>query len=99
MKGSLKRMAVFSTAIASLGLWSAYPQSNGPSERIGIYDSRLVAYAHFHADSHLKQLKAQIEALKAAKVRGDTNEAKRLDQSFRGATTLSPAGLQYSTRG
>jgi hypothetical protein len=83
MKRPLKWISVLCTAFGSLGLWCAYAQSNGPPERIGIYDSRLVAYAHFHADSHLKQLKAQIETLKAAKVRGDTNEAKRLDQAIR----------------
>jgi len=41
--------------------------------RIGVYDSRAVAYAHFVSESYQARLKERMTAAKAAKQAGDAN--------------------------
>lgn len=47
-------------------------------ERIGVYDSRAVAYAHFNTPKHRKQIDADIAAAKAAQAAGNHAEFARL---------------------
>ncbi len=42
--------------------------------RIGVYDSRAVAYAHFVSASYQSKLKERMAAARAAKQAGDTNK-------------------------
>ena len=47
--------------------------AGGRAERIGVYDSRAVAYAAFWAPAHRAQIDALTAAAKAARAAGDTN--------------------------
>ena len=50
--------------------------------RIGVYDSRAVAYAHFWTDEHQRALKEQAQAAKTAQAAGDTSQAKTLQKAL-----------------
>jgi hypothetical protein len=60
----------------------ATDESNASAQRIGIYDSRVVAYAHFWTAEHQKQLKDKIEAGKAAKSAGDPAQFNKLSKEL-----------------
>jgi len=51
--------------------------------RIGIYDSRAVAYAWFSSGRHQKQLRELIQNARVAKAGGDTNRFKELAAALR----------------
>ncbi len=51
--------------------------------RVGIYDSRAVAYAHFWSESCQSKLKEQMAAARTAKQAGDTARFKELDATLR----------------
>jgi len=57
--------------------------TNAAPVRIGIYDSRAVAYAHFWSESYQSKLKEQMAAARAAKQAGDTARFKELDTALR----------------
>jgi hypothetical protein len=57
--------------------------SNAAPVRIGIYDSRAVAYAHFWSESYQSKLKEQVGAARAAQQAGDTARFKELDDALR----------------
>ncbi len=42
-------------------------------ERIGIYDSRVLAYAHFWSEPEQREMNEAFAAAKEAKIKGDTN--------------------------
>ena len=50
--------------------------------RVGIYDSRAVAYAYFWSEASQKKRADLIAAAKAAKQSGDTNKFKAFDTSL-----------------
>ena len=50
--------------------------------RIGIYDSRAIAYAHFWSEASQKKRADLIAAAKAAKQSGDTNKFKAFDANL-----------------
>lgn len=54
---------------------------SGPA-RIGIYDSRAVAYAHFWDEGHQAALRARVDAARTAKEKGDTAEFQRLNRAL-----------------
>jgi len=45
--------------------------------KIGVYDSRAVAYAHFWTDEHQRELKEHADKLKAAKASGDAADKEK----------------------
>jgi hypothetical protein len=51
--------------------------------RIGVYDSRAVAYAHFSSQSYQAKLKERIAAARAAQRSGDTNQLKEMSAALR----------------
>jgi hypothetical protein len=53
-------------------------ETNVPPERIGIYDSRAIAYAHFWSNRHQRKLEDLSKAAKAARVGGDEERFKEL---------------------
>ena len=53
-------------------------------ERIGIYDSRAIAYAHFWSDSHQRQLTALAKDARQARSSGDTNRFAELQAELKG---------------
>jgi hypothetical protein len=48
------------------------------SERVGVYDSRVIAYAVFSAPAHQAELRARLAEGKAAQARGDTARYEEL---------------------
>jgi hypothetical protein len=66
-----------------LGMFSAQPLiavgTNESVERIGIYDSRAIAYAHFWSEDYQRRLNATVNAAKAARATGATNRALALE--------------------
>lgn len=53
-------------------------ETNGASERVGIYDSRIVAYANFMTEAHQKHLNELIQTARSAKSAGETNRYHEL---------------------
>ena len=51
--------------------------------RIGIYDSRAVAFAWFGSGKHQKQLNELMQTARAARAAGDTNHFKQLGAELR----------------
>ena len=52
--------------------------TNAPVERIGVYDSRVVAYAHFCSDAYRQKIDDLSRGAKAARAAGDTNRFQKL---------------------
>ena len=65
-------------AIAMCAVNSPATETNAAATRIGIYDSRAVAYAWFSSGKHQKQLRELIQDARAAKAGGDTNRFREL---------------------
>jgi len=61
---------------------AATEESNASAKRIGVYDSRVVAYAHFRTAEHQKQLKVKIDAGNAAKSAGDLAQFNKLSKEM-----------------
>jgi hypothetical protein len=57
--------------------------TNAAPVRVGVYDSRAVAYAHFWSESYQSKLKEQMAAARAAQQAGDTARFKELDATLR----------------
>jgi hypothetical protein len=49
------------------------PASNSAPARLGVYDSRAVAYAHFCSSAYQEKLNKLMDTAQAAKKAGDTN--------------------------
>ena len=61
-------------------------EKNLPSpagQRIGIYDSRVVAYAHFWSDAHQQKLREAVAMARAAKAAGDTTRFDELSAGLK----------------
>jgi hypothetical protein len=61
---------------------AAAEENNASVQRIGIYDSRVVAYAHFWTAEHQQQLKEKRGAGKAAKAAGDLAQFNKLSKEM-----------------
>lgn len=49
-------------------------------QRIGVYDSRAIAICWFQSEDGQKGMKSMMEEYKAAKAKGDTVQAKKLEE-------------------
>jgi len=58
-------------------------QPNRSPERIGVYDSRVVAYAHFWTEGHMRKIKEMANAAKEAKDNGQTERCKELSANLK----------------
>jgi hypothetical protein len=67
---------------ASLARAGATDENNASAQRIGIYDSRVVAFAHFWTAEQQKQLKEKAEVARAAKSAGDTAQFSKLSKEM-----------------
>ena len=52
-------------------------------ERIGVYDSRVVAYAHFWTEGHMRKIKEMANAAKEAEASGQTERYKELSANLK----------------
>jgi hypothetical protein len=57
--------------------------TNTASSRIGIYDSRAIAYAYFWSKPYQSKMKSQVAEATAAKRSGETNKLARLAADLR----------------
>jgi hypothetical protein len=57
--------------------------TNAPAQRIGVYDSRAIAYAHFSSDAHQRKLRDLVQDAKAARDAGDNIRAEKLSAELR----------------
>jgi len=58
-------------------------------DRVGVYDSRIVAFAHFWSEPNRKERDALIESAKAAKAAGETARFFEYDQALKAAQDRS----------
>ena len=58
-------------------------ETSAPPERIGIYDSRVIAYAHFWSDAHQRKLNELTKAANAAKAAGQTEHFNELEAAIK----------------
>jgi hypothetical protein len=72
-------IAIAAAGCANLGA----AETNTALTRIGIYDSRAVAYAWFWSGKHQSQLTKLMQDARAAKAAGDTNRFKEFDAKLR----------------
>jgi len=86
MKTTLHRTLTLAAALAVLFCTANLPaaETNNLSPRIGVYDSRAVAYAWFWSAKHQTWLKQQMQTARAAKAAGDTNRFQELDTMLSG---------------
>ena len=71
----------FIAALCAANLRAA--ETNTTPVRVGIYDSRAVAYAWFGSAKHQKQLNDLMQTARAAKAAGDTNRFQELAAALR----------------
>jgi hypothetical protein len=83
MKRKLSLPAIWGFLVLFNVVSIAGEETNAVPVRIGIYDSRAVAFAYFWSEPYQKQLKEQIAAAMAAKQSGDTNAFARLSNALR----------------
>lgn len=62
--------------VMSVGGWAAETNITG---RIGVYDSRALAYAEFWTPAHQARITGLVKAAKAAKAAGETERVKKLE--------------------
>lgn len=58
-------------------------ETSAPPERIGTYDSRAIAYAHFWSDGHQRKLNDLSKAAKVAMAGGDEERFKELEAALK----------------
>jgi len=85
MKNIYRSLVVVGCALSVYGTAAAFgTESKAPSQnRVGVYDSRAVAYANFWSESNQKKLKELKTAAKAAKDSGDTAAYKAKEDAIR----------------
>jgi hypothetical protein len=69
-------------AAATMARAGATEESNAIGQRVGVYDSRVVAYAHFWTAEHQQQLKDKAAAGKAAKSAGDMARFNKISKEM-----------------
>ena len=86
MKKIQIQFGLLASVLASLSLCSARvraAETKAAPERIGIYDSRLVAYSHFWTEAHQRDLKEKAKAAKDAKAAGQTARSEEISAALK----------------
>ena len=86
MKKFQIQFGLVASVLASLSLCPARvrgAETKAAPERIGIYDSRLVAYAHFWTEAHQRDLKEKAKAAKDAKAAGQTARSEEISATLK----------------
>jgi hypothetical protein len=86
MKTKSRRIRVLLTIVGVALLCPALGQSavtNAAPERIGVYDSRTLAYAEFCTDAHQRKLNEQVKAAREAKAAGQSERLKELETALK----------------
>lgn len=95
------KIAVIGLFLASLAMLTpaGVAETNAVGARVGVYDSRVVAYAWFWSDAQQAKLKEQMDAARAFKQAGDEAKLKERsaalralqDQMHREVFSIAPA--------
>lgn len=87
MKNIRLRIITMFAASATLAIASSTmlraAETNVTRERIGIYDSRVIAYAHFWSDAQQHKLNEMVEAARDARSAGQTNRHDELNAALK----------------
>ena len=84
MKNQLMLTLLALTALTITSTFSSRAaESNAPPERVGVYDSRVLAYADFWSEPRQRKLADQTREAKAARDAGDTNRFQKLDATLK----------------
>jgi hypothetical protein len=81
-----KSAAFFAATVSLVIIGSATcgaADTNLAPERIGTYDSRVVAYAYFSSEAHLGQLRAEVKAAKDTKAAGDIQRSSQMGSALK----------------
>lgn len=79
MNAFTKWIHVLTAAIAAAGgVPVKAAETNAAPERIGIYDSRLIAYAHFWSETHQQKLRNLTDEARQARSSGDSTRFRTL---------------------
>lgn len=70
------------TLLLASALALAARAATTPTAKVGVYDSRVVAYAHFFQPAHQESLQRLIADAKAAKAAGDTARFRALEKQI-----------------
>ncbi len=81
LHSTLAIAAVFAGAVFASNLPAV--QTNTIPVRVGVYDSRAVAYAWFTSSPHMRELDKQVQAAKDARASGDTKRFRELRATLR----------------
>jgi hypothetical protein len=102
-KGDAIMKRKFNIIMLCLGCWAVATvraaETNTAAGRVGVYDSRVVAYAWFCSDAQMAKLNEEMATAKAAKQAGDDVKLKELsaalkakqDQMHREVFSTAPA--------
>jgi hypothetical protein len=73
-------LAVVVAVVFTGSVWvlAADPTAPTKPKHIGVYDSRVLAYAHFWSEAEQRELNKMFAAGKEAKAKGDTNRLEEL---------------------
>ena len=84
MKTHLLILSLTCALASAVGVAAESPAAadKTPSRRAGVYDSRLVAFAHFWSGANQDKLKEMIAAARAAQTAGDTERYRRCAQTL-----------------
>jgi len=104
MKRTLGLIGIFLASVAMV-MPVRGADTNVIGKRLGVYDSRVVAYAWFCSDAQQAKLKEQVAIARAAKEAGDTNKFKeysaalraKQDQMHREVFSTAPAAEALAT--
>lgn len=96
LHSTLAVVTVFASVLGASDLTAT--QTNTTPSRIGIYDSRAVAYAWFTSSANMRELHKQIQEAKDARTCGDTKRFHKLrtmlrqmqDQIYREVFSTAP---------
>ncbi|HEU5397522.1 MAG TPA: hypothetical protein VFV81_10155 [Verrucomicrobiae bacterium] len=84
MKTKLPAMFVIAASLVGApGIADSGAAETNSTPRIGVYDSRAVAYAWFWNDKNQKELNGLMQSARAAKAAGDTNRFASLSGQLR----------------
>ena len=73
----------------SLGDAQGTEPAKPTTDRVGVYDSRIISFAHFWSEPARKERDAQVAAAKTAKTSGDTARVTALDEQLSAAQKRS----------
>ena len=84
MKAVLLPLALFGAiSIAFAGISPPTAKAPAPArKRVGVYDSRALAFAHFWSEAEQKRLNAKVAEAKAARAEGDAQRAAMLSRAL-----------------